>query len=119
MRTTLVIAEHPAEVRRRAFSIAQTALILGVSPVSVRRLISRGLLRPNRTLRWLWLENAFWMAMAHSTASLTEAKEAMIPSPSVFDFTATVIPKRIARQRIVDMKQMQSLGVPKRRGHQG
>jgi excisionase family DNA binding protein len=53
MSTTQTIAERPAEIRRRAFSIGETAMILGVSAVSIRRLIARGLLRPNRTLRHL------------------------------------------------------------------
>lgn len=38
---------------RLAFSVAETASILGVSEKSVRRLISRGLLRSSRALRHL------------------------------------------------------------------
>jgi excisionase family DNA binding protein len=40
-------------VARLAYSIKETAAALGVSPISVRRLIDRGLLRPNRALRHL------------------------------------------------------------------
>ena len=39
--------------RPRAYSIVQAARVLSISPASVRRLIARGLLRPNRTLRHL------------------------------------------------------------------
>jgi excisionase family DNA binding protein len=53
MSTTQITAEPTAEVRRRAFSITETAKILGVSRISIRRLINRGLLRANRTLRHL------------------------------------------------------------------
>lgn len=53
MSTGKIVLERSAVVQQRAFSIAQTATILGVSPVSIRRLIDRGLLRPNRTLRHL------------------------------------------------------------------
>ena len=40
-------------IARLAYSIKETADALGVSPISVRRLINRGLLRPNRALRHL------------------------------------------------------------------
>lgn len=40
-------------IERLAYSISETAAALGVSPISVRRLIDRGLLRPNRALRHL------------------------------------------------------------------
>jgi excisionase family DNA binding protein len=53
MSTTEILHERPAEVRRRAFSIREAATILNVSQISVRRLIQRGLLHPNRTLRHL------------------------------------------------------------------
>jgi len=53
MSTAQTTAEKPNELRPLAYSVAQTALLLGVSQVSVRRLIARGLLRPNRTLRHL------------------------------------------------------------------
>jgi excisionase family DNA binding protein len=53
MSTTQTIVENPTELRPRAYSIVQAAKILGISPVSVRRLIARGLLRPNKTLRHL------------------------------------------------------------------
>lgn len=49
---------HPASVHvclRLAFSVRETAEILGVSEKTVRRLISRGLLRPSRALRHLLL----------------------------------------------------------------
>ena len=58
MSKTEVIFESTAELRRRAFSIKETAIILAVSPPSVRRLIARGLLRPNRTLRHLRISQA-------------------------------------------------------------
>jgi excisionase family DNA binding protein len=58
MGTALITPEHPAELRRRAFSVAETAVILGVSAVSVRRLIVRGLLQPNRTLRHIRISEA-------------------------------------------------------------
>jgi len=40
-------------LRRLAFSVRETAEMLGVSEKTVRRLISRGLLRPSRALRHL------------------------------------------------------------------
>jgi helix-turn-helix protein len=40
-------------ISRKAFSVRETAIALGISPISVRRLIQRGLLRPNRALRHL------------------------------------------------------------------
>ena len=58
MSTALVIAKPTVEVRRRAFSVKETAIILGVSPPSVRRLIARGLLQPNRTLRHIRISEA-------------------------------------------------------------
>jgi excisionase family DNA binding protein len=53
MSTIQTIPAKPNELRPLAYSVAQTAMLLGVSPVSIRRLIARGLLRPNRTLRHL------------------------------------------------------------------
>jgi excisionase family DNA binding protein len=41
------------ELPRLALSIKETAAALGISTISVRRLINRGLLRPNRALRHL------------------------------------------------------------------
>lgn len=38
---------------RRAYKIREAAGIIGCSEISVRRLIARGLLRPNRALRHL------------------------------------------------------------------
>jgi excisionase family DNA binding protein len=40
-------------INRKAFSIKETGVLLGISQPSVRRLIKRGLLRPNRALRHL------------------------------------------------------------------
>ena len=44
---------HPATLGRKAFSIKETASVLGLSVPSVRRLVARGLLRANRSLRHL------------------------------------------------------------------
>lgn len=46
--TTTVVPTEPA---RLAFSVQETAQMLGVCDKSVRRLILRGLLRPSRALR--------------------------------------------------------------------
>ncbi len=43
----------PGDPQRLAFSIQETAQMLGVCDKSVRRLILRGLLRPSRALRHL------------------------------------------------------------------
>jgi excisionase family DNA binding protein len=40
-------------LKRKAYSIKETGMLLGISQPSVRRLIKRGLLRPNRALRHL------------------------------------------------------------------
>ena len=40
-------------LRRLAFSVRETAEMLGVSEKTVRRLIGRGLIRPSRALRHL------------------------------------------------------------------
>jgi len=45
-------------INRKAFSVQETAVALGISPISVRRLIQRGLLRPNRALRHLLIPAA-------------------------------------------------------------
>ena len=42
---------HDKALVRRAFSVKEVALILGISERSVRRLIARGLLKPCRALR--------------------------------------------------------------------
>ena len=39
------------QVQRRAYKIQEAAEILGVTPITVRRLINRGLIRPCRVLR--------------------------------------------------------------------
>ena len=46
-------AQDPADIRpaRLAYSVQETARMLGVCDKSVRRLILRGLLRPSRALR--------------------------------------------------------------------
>jgi excisionase family DNA binding protein len=38
-------------IQRRAYKISEAAAALGVSPVTIRRLIDRGLLKPTRVLR--------------------------------------------------------------------
>jgi len=42
---------QPDSASRLAFTLRETAGLLGISYVSVHRLIKRGLLRPNRALR--------------------------------------------------------------------
>jgi len=42
---------YQARLQRKAYSVRETAVILGCSEISIRRLISRGLLRANRALR--------------------------------------------------------------------
>ena len=44
-------AESQSRCERLAFSVGETAAMLGVSDKSVRRLIARGLLRPSKALR--------------------------------------------------------------------
>ena len=44
-------AESQSRCERLAFSVGETAEMLGVSDKSVRRLIARGLLRPSKALR--------------------------------------------------------------------
>ena len=46
-----VMADPPSSNGRLAFSVQETAKMLGVSDKTVRRLISRKLLRPSRALR--------------------------------------------------------------------
>jgi excisionase family DNA binding protein len=45
--------ELPATIPRVAFSVSEIADMLGVSTKTVRRLVSRNLLRPSRALRHL------------------------------------------------------------------
>jgi len=52
-RGQIEVGSDQLRISRRAFSIKETATALGISPPSVRRLIKRGLLRPNRALRHL------------------------------------------------------------------
>jgi excisionase family DNA binding protein len=42
----------------RALKLRQAAVYLGVSPVSIRRLVKRGLIRPNRALRHILISVA-------------------------------------------------------------
>ncbi len=44
-------APNVPQIPRLAFSVRETAAILGISEKSVRRLIARGLLRPSKALR--------------------------------------------------------------------
>ncbi len=53
--TTTVVPTEPA---RLAFSVQETAQMLGVCDKSVRRLILRGLLRPARALRPILIPKA-------------------------------------------------------------
>ena len=50
MNTTAPL-QPPQSSSRLAFSVQETALMLGVCDKSVRRLILRGLIRPSRALR--------------------------------------------------------------------
>jgi hypothetical protein len=47
------VQRDDVRINRKAYSIRETAGALGISATSVRRLIQRGLLRPNRALRHL------------------------------------------------------------------
>jgi len=49
---TLLEPSKPSETRL-AFSVKETAGLLGVSEKTIRRLIARGLIRPSRALRHL------------------------------------------------------------------
>jgi len=51
--TSPLIAQPLTTTTRLAFSVRESAQMLGVSEKSVRRLISRKLLRPSRALRHL------------------------------------------------------------------
>jgi excisionase family DNA binding protein len=51
-------AAPPPGPPRLAFSVRETAAMLGVSEKSVRRLIARGLLRPSKALRHLLIPRA-------------------------------------------------------------
>ena len=51
MQTPRPISPNPAIESRLAFSITETAQLLGLSRVSVYRLIERGLLKSNGALR--------------------------------------------------------------------
>jgi hypothetical protein len=42
---------QPPSLPRLGFSVNQTAQIMGVSPITVRRLLARGLLKSNSALR--------------------------------------------------------------------
>jgi len=46
-------SEQEESVQRGALKLKGTARYLSVSPVTVRRLVERGLLRPNRSTRHL------------------------------------------------------------------
>ena len=46
-------AQFPPRIPRVAFSVKETAEVLGVSEKTVRRLVTRQLLRPSRALRHL------------------------------------------------------------------
>lgn len=43
--------------QRRAYRLSEAAQLIGISEKSVRRLISRGLLKPNRALRILLISS--------------------------------------------------------------
>jgi len=51
--TSLAEAQLPPPPDRMAFSLKETAGVLGVSEKTVRRLVARRLLRPSRALRHL------------------------------------------------------------------
>lgn len=57
------------EIFRLAFSVSETAIILGVSEKSVRRLIDRKLLRPSRALRHLLIPRSEIERFLHNTLS--------------------------------------------------
>jgi len=50
--------EHGLIHERRAYKIQEAAEIIGVKPISIRRLISRGLLKPCRVLRHVLIPGA-------------------------------------------------------------
>jgi hypothetical protein len=53
MKTTLPPSPSDPKLKRSAVSIKTAAIMLEVSEKSIRRLIERGLLKPNRALRVL------------------------------------------------------------------
>ena len=55
---TLAVAPSRPPLPRLAYSVEETAQMLGVCTKSVRRLIARGLLRPSRALRHLLIPKA-------------------------------------------------------------
>jgi excisionase family DNA binding protein len=46
-----IVAEHEASLPRLAFSMKETAQLLGVSYLTIHRLIKRGILRSSNALR--------------------------------------------------------------------
>jgi hypothetical protein len=44
-------------VPKRLYTLKEAAMSLGISPVSVRRLVKRGILKPNRSLRTLLISD--------------------------------------------------------------
>ncbi len=58
MSTTRAVGSNEADVPRQAYSVQETAAVLGISVASVRRLIDRALLKPNRCLRHLRISAA-------------------------------------------------------------
>jgi len=50
---SLAQARFPARNERMAFSVRETADLLGISEKSIRRLVARRLLQPSRALRHL------------------------------------------------------------------
>ena len=53
MSTTSVSEPASPAVEKMAFKLAETAAALSVSEITVRRLVERGLLKPNRATRHL------------------------------------------------------------------
>jgi hypothetical protein len=54
MKTNLLASDETRNIKeapRLAYTLAESAKLLGISYVSIHRLIARGLLRPNRSLR--------------------------------------------------------------------
>lgn len=45
------IPDNPGQPQRLAYKIGEAASLLGVTEITVRRLIQRGLIRVNRSLR--------------------------------------------------------------------
>jgi excisionase family DNA binding protein len=62
------IANEPGEgLPRLAFSVRETARMLGVSEKTVRRLVVRGLLHPSRALRHLLIPRSEIVRFLHDT----------------------------------------------------